>query len=186
MYLSEAILAMEMNLRSTCMMLEAVRNNQVEKAVDLDWLPMQDHLAQCVTTRTIDECSTAEDCLKYLEQLYKGLTEAMEHYENANEKVGSINLEVAQFVDMLMGYIGHSFPENYVECARECLDAYEQMPIDSVEDKCVDNFISWRRKVLNKFDDILKKHNIDITNKGDWSICEAYLVEWLGRKYWKE
>ena len=55
MYLSEAILAMEMNLRSTCMMLEAVRNNQVDKAVDLDWLPMQDHLAQCVTTRTIDE-----------------------------------------------------------------------------------------------------------------------------------
>jgi hypothetical protein len=78
MYLSDAILAMEMNLRSTCMMLEAVRNNQVEKAVDLDWLPMQDHLAQCVTTRTIDESSTAEDCLKYLEHLYKGLTEAME------------------------------------------------------------------------------------------------------------
>ena len=185
MYLSDAILAMKMNLRSTCMMLEAVRNNQVDKAVDLDWLPMQDHLAQCVTTRTIDECSTAEDCLKYLEQLHKGLTEAMEHYENANEKVGSINSEVAQFVDMLMGYIGHSFPENYVECARECLDAYEQIPIDPEEDKGVDSFNSWRRMVLNKFDDILKKHNIDITNKGDWSIREAYLAEWLGRKYWK-
>ena len=84
-----------------------------------------------------------------------------------------------------MGYIGHSFPENYVECARECLDAYEQIPIDPDEDKGVDNFNSWRRMVLNKFDDILKKHNIDITNKGDWSIREAYLAEWLGRKYWK-
>ena len=32
---------------------------------------------------------------------------------------------------------------------------------------------------------LLKKYDIDITEKGEWSIREGYLVEWLDRKYWK-
>ena len=186
MYLSDAIDAMEMNLRSTCMMLEAVRHNQIDKAVMYDWLPMQDHLAQCVTPNTMYDKTSVKGCLVYLKQLYKGLTEAMEHYEKGNDKVGASNLEVTEFVDMLIGYIGHNFPDNYVACARECVKAYEQTPIDADEDKNDENFISWRRKVLDKFDAILNKHEIDITNKGEWCIREGYLVEWLGRKYWKE
>jgi hypothetical protein len=186
MYLSDAIDAMEMNLRSTCMMLEAVRNNQVGKAVDIDWLPMQDHLSQCVPTITIHQDSTVKDCLKYLEQLYKGLTEAMEHYEKGNDVVGANNPEVAEFVDMLIGYIGHSYPGNYVDCARECIRAYELTPIDPDEEKNDENFTKWKHTVLNKFNEILKKHKIDITNKGEWTIRVGYLEEWLGRKYWKE
>ena len=186
MYLSDAIKSIEMNLRSTCMMLEAVRNNQVEKAVEYDWLPMQDHLAQCVTTGTIYDRSSVEDCLEYLGQLYKGLSEAMKHYKNGWHKVGMTEPEVTHMTDMLYGFIGHSFADNYVSCARECIKAYEHTPIDPDEEKNDANFNKWRRTVLDKFDAILKRHEIDITNNGEWSIREAYLVEWLGRKYWKE
>ena len=93
MYLSEAIKAMEMNLRSTCMMLEAVKNNQVDKAIDYDWLPMQDHLAQCVPTVTISRDSSVEDCLTYLGELYKGLTKAWNHYQKGNRVLGVLECE---------------------------------------------------------------------------------------------
>ena len=185
MYLSEAIKAMEMNLRSTCMMLEAVRNNQVDKAIDYDWLPMQDHLALCIPTITISEESSVEDCLKYLGQLYKGLTKAMAHYKKGNRIVGDVDCDVVYMVDMLYGLIGHRFNEDYVNCARECVKAYNQTPIDPNEEKNDENARIWRRKVLDKFGVILKKYDIDITEKGEWSIREGYLVEWLDRKYWK-
>jgi hypothetical protein len=186
MYLSEAIKAMEMNLRSTCMMLEAVRNNQVDKAIDYDWLPMQDHLALCIPTITISEESSVEDCLKYLGQLYKGLTKAMAHYKKGNRVLGVLECEEAYMIDMLYGFIGHQFNEDYVKCARECVKAYNQTPINPNEEKNDENFIKWRRTVLNKFNEILKKYKIDITNKGEWSIRVGYLEEWLGRKYWKD
>ena len=186
MYLNDAIKSMEMNLRSTCMMLEVVRHNQIDKAVEYDWLPMQDHLVQCVTPNTMYDGTSIKDCLQYMEQLYKGLTKAMQHYKNSWNKVRMNEPEVTYMTDMLYGFIGHSFADNYVSCARECIKAYEQTPIDPDEEKNDANFNKWRRTVLDKFDAILKRHEIDITNNGEWSIREGYLVEWLGRKYWKE
>ena len=73
-----------------------------------------------------------------------------------------------------------------MKCARECVKAYNQTPINPNEEKNDENFIKWRRTVLNKFNEILKKYKIDITNKGEWSIRVGYLEEWLGRKYWKD
>ena len=163
MYLSEAIKAMEMNLRSTCMMLEAVRNNQVDKAIDYDWLPMQDHLALCIPTITICEESSVEDCLKYLGQQYKGLTKAMAHYKKGNRIVGDVDCDVVYMVDMLYGLIGHQFNEDYVNCARECVKAYNQTPIDPNEEKNDENARIWRRKVLDKFGRDLT----DIASKGE-------------------
>ena len=186
MYLSEAIKAMEMNLRSTCMMLETVRHNQIDKAVDYDWLPMQDHLAQCVHGVHICQESSVEDCLEYLEQLYKGLTKAWDHYEKGNRVLGVLECEEAYMIDMLYGFIGHQFNEDYVNCARECVKAYNQTPINPNEVKNDENAYAWRRKVLDKFCAILKKYDIDITENGEWSIREGYLVEWLDRKYWSE
>ena len=186
MYLDEAIKVMEMNLRSTCMMLETVRHNQVEKAICYDWLPMQDHLAQCIPTVTISPESSVENCLEYLEQLYKGLTKAMAHYQKGNRIVGDVGCDVVYMVDMLYGLIGHQFNEDYVNCARECVKAYNQTPIDPHEKKSDENAHIWRNKVLDKFDVILKKYDIDITENGKWSIREGYLVEWLNRKYWSD
>ena len=77
MYLSDAILAMEMNLRSTCMMLEVVRRQQLKRVMDEHYLPMQDFLADL--EEHIDERSDAEMCLDYMKRLYKGLKHADEH-----------------------------------------------------------------------------------------------------------
>jgi len=186
MYLDEAIKVIEMNLRSTCMMLETVKHNQIDKAIDYDWLPMQDHLAQSVYGVHICQESSVEDCLKYLGQLYKGLTQAWNHYQKGNRVLGDLACDEAHMIDMLYGFIGHQFNEEYVACARELVEAYKQTPIDPDEEQNDENAYKWRRKVLDNFCDILKKHDIDITENGEWSIREAYLVEWLDRKYWND
>ena len=85
MYLSDAILAMEMNLRSTCMMLEVVRRQQLKRVMDEHYLPMQDFLADL--EEHIDERSDAEMCLDYMKRLYKGLKHADEHVALAGRNI---------------------------------------------------------------------------------------------------
>ena len=184
MQLDEAVKAIGMNLRSTCMILESVRNDQVDKAIESDWLPMQDHLALSVRD-SIYEGSSVKDCLNYLEQMHDGLSQALAHYKMGSTKVGCQKEDVMYMVDMLYGYIGHQFEDNYVECARECIKAYDETPIDPDEEINTENAAIWRGKVLAKFNAILKKHHIDISESTGFDIRYGYLIEWLNRKYWK-
>ena len=180
----EAKELLENSVRCVAMAMEQIRHRMIDHVMERNE-PMQDHLALCIPTITISEESSVEDCLKYLGQLYKGLTKAMAHYKKGNRIVGDVDCDVVYMVDMLYGLIGHQFNEDYVNCARECVKAYNQTPIDPNEEKNDENARIWRRKVLDKFGVILKKYDIDITEKGEWSIREGYLVEWLDRKYWK-
>ena len=183
MYLDDAINTIKMNLRSTCMMLEVVRNEQLDKAIYYDHLPMQDHLAQCVPTKTIYEESSIEDCLEYLGQLYKGLKEASDHVKRAYNITPISQPEVADFVDMLWGFIGHKFPDNYVACAKECCGVYERLQPKYRGVKSDKKRQEWQREVMIEIDKICKKHKVKFTIDGEWTLSEGYLMEWLCRKY---
>ena len=183
MYLNVAIKTMEMNIRSLCMMLEVVRKEQLNKVVADDWLPMQDHFAECVPAFRIHENSSVDSCLEYLKELYKGMKQALKHYELACEKDLILEPDVIQIVDMFWGFIGHPFLDNYVACARECYGAYMKMLPDPKEEKNDENQLKWARKVMAAFEPIIKKHDVKLDFDGEWTLNEGYLMEWLRRKY---
>ena len=183
MYLDVAVKTIEMNIRSLCMMLDVVRKEQLNKVAADDWLPMQDHFAECVPGLPIHESSSVKSCLEYLKTLYKGLKDALEHYKSANEKDLILEPDVIQIVDMLWGYIGHGFPDDYVACARECYEAYKKLPPDPTEEKNDENQLKWARQVMTAFEPIIKKHDVNLDFEGEWTLNEGYLMEWLRRKY---
>ena len=113
MYLIEAVKTIEMNLRSTCMMLEVVRNQQLDRAIENDWLPMQDHLAQCVPCTTMYFDSSVKDCIEYLERVYDGLKRAEEHVSLAYKKDLMVHPEVAYIADMLWSDICNQYPNTF-------------------------------------------------------------------------
>ena len=176
MYLDEAVIAMEMNLRSVCMMLEVVRRQQLEKAKEEHYLPMQDFLADL--EENIDERTDPETCLDYMKSLYKGLKYADEHVKLARRSYIMEDPEEANLVDILFGSVYHNFPDNYAQCARECYVAYQRMlPVDP--DSSDKTRRKWIAEVMHEFERIAKKHNVKIVLKGKWRINESYLAEWL-------
>ena len=183
MYLVESVKTFEMNIRSLCMMLEVVRNEQLDRAVDYDWLPMQDHLAQCVPCKTMYFDSSVKECLEYLEQLYKGLTRAEEHVSLAYKKDLMMHSEVAYIADMLWGDIINEYPNNYVACAKDCYRVYERLQPKYRGKKSDKMRLEWQREVMTEIDKICKKHKVKFTIDGEWTLSEGYLMEWLGRKY---
>jgi hypothetical protein len=183
MYLNDAIKTIEMTLRSTCMMLEVVRNEQIDKAVFYDHLPLQDHFAQCVPPMTMYEDSSGEECLEYLGHFYKGLKEAREHEITAYRKGVMQEPNVVYIVDMLRGFIGHGFPDNYVACAKECYRVYERLKPKYRGIKSDKRRLEWQREVMTEIDKLCKKHKVKFTIDGEWTLSEGYLMDWLGRKY---
>ncbi len=182
MYLDEAVIAMEMNLRSVCMMLEVVRRQQLEKAKEEHYLPMQDFLADL--EENIDERTDPETCLDYMKSLYKELKYADEHVKLARRSYIMEDPEEANLVDILFGSVYHNFPDNYAQCARECYDAYQRMlPVDP--DSSDKTRRKWIAEVMHEFERIAKKHNVKIVLKGKWRINESYLAEWLNYKFWE-
>ena len=182
MYLSDAILAMEMNLRSVCMMLEVVRRQQLKRVMSEHYLPMQDFSADL--EEHIDERSDAETCLDYMKRLYKGLKYADEHVALARRNHIIEDTEEANLADMLFGGIEHNFPDNLARCARECYDAYQRMlpvqPDDSDETRH-----KWIAEVMQEFERIARKHSVNLVLNSKWRINEGYLTEWLNYKFWE-
>ena len=183
MYLDDAIRTIEMTLRSTCMMLEVVRNEQIDKAICYDHLPLQDHFAQCVPPKTMYEGSSIEECLEYLRRFYKGLKEAREHEIIAYRKGVMHEPDVVYITDMLRGFIGHGFPDNYVACAKECYAVYERLQPKYRGVKSDKKRLEWQREVMTEIDKICRKHKVKFTIDGEWTLSEGYLMEWLCRKY---
>ena len=182
MFLDEAVIAMEMNLRSVCMMLEVVRQQQLKKAMREHYLPMQDLLANL--EENIDERTDPETCLDYMKSLYKGLKYADEHVKLARRSYIMEDPEEANLVDILFGSVYHNFPDNYAQCARECYVAYQRMlPVDP--DSSDKTRRKWIAEVMHEFERIAKKHNVKIVLKGKWRINESYLAEWLNYKFWE-
>ena len=185
MYLIEAVKTIEMNLRSTCMMLEVVRNQQLDRAIENDWLPMQDHLAQCVPGNTMWLNSSVKDCVEYLERVYDGLKRAEEHVSLAYKMNLMLHPEVAYIADMLWSDICNKYPNNYVACAKECYKVYEQLKPKYGGVKSDKFRLEWQREMMMEFDKICKKHKVKFTIHGEWSLSEGYLMDWLGRKYYE-
>lgn len=183
MYLVESVKTIEMNLRSTCMMLEVVRNQHLDRAIEYDWLPMQDHLAQCVPCKTMYLDSSVKDCLEYLDKLYTGLKRAEEHESLAYKMDLMTHSEVACIADMLWGDIWNQYPKNYVACAKECYKTYERLQPKYRGVKSDKKRLEWQREVMTEIDKICKKHKVNFTIDGEWTLSEGYLMEWLCRKY---
>ena len=182
MFLDEAVIAMEMNLRSVCMMLEVVRQQQLKKAMREHYLPMQDFLADL--EENIDERTDPETCLDYMKSLYKGLKHADEHVKLARKSFFMEDPEEANLADMLFGSVYHNFSDNYAQCARECYGAYQRMlPVES--DDSDETRRKWIAGVMKEFERIAKKHNVNLDLNGKWRINEYYLAEWLNYKFWE-
>jgi hypothetical protein len=85
MYLDEALKTMRMGLISQCMMLEVVRDKEIDKVAG-EYLPMQDHLAECTWAQVPNLTWDVKECLDYLSKLHEGLTQAFEHGQLAARK----------------------------------------------------------------------------------------------------
>ena len=88
--------------------MEQIRHREIEKVMDDDE-PMQDFLAECCCTIRPHEGSTAEDCIKYLDRLYKGFSEASEHTILMNRNYAFERDKVLHFLERTTG--NRTFPK---------------------------------------------------------------------------
>jgi hypothetical protein len=91
--------------------------------------------------------------------------------------------DVVYIVDMLRGFIGHGFPDNYVACAKECYRVYERLKPKYRGIKSDKRRLEWQREVMTEIDKLCKKHKVKFSIDGEWTLSEGYLMDWLGRKY---
>ena len=182
----EAKVLLRQSLICLAMSMEQIRLRETEKCIGYDE-PMQDHLAQCTSTKVPYEMSSVEDCCEYLNRLYKGFEEASNHEIQMEKKFMMADFDVAHICDMVMGYIGHDFPEDLVECAREINNvADELLPPFS---KHIQNDKGCKKLLgsfLKKADEIIKRHHLQTWKDGEYSLPLGYLHDWMRRRYWEE
>lgn len=170
-----------MGLISQCMMLEVVRNKEIEKVAG-DYMPMQDHLAECTWAEVPFEGWDVKECLDYLNKLHKGLTQAFEHGQLAIKKGLARNFEIAIIADMLWGSIYNDYPDHLVLCAREVKDVVEKMtPKKAKKDK--ESRLKWQRMVMKEIKIICDKHEVSFPIDKEWTIQESYMMAWLENIY---
>ena len=182
----EAKILLRQSLRCLAMSMEQIRLREIEKVAGVDE-PMQDHLAQCTCTLTPYEGSSVEDCCEYLKKLYMGFEEASNHEILLERKFEMASFDVAHICDMIMGFIGHEFPENLIKCARE-IDAlvYKTLPAKDLYEKSDTMCKNVVNSFLKKADKVIEKHGYKNWKDGEYSLSLGYLGEWMKRKYWEE
>jgi len=180
MYLEEALMALRLELSSLCMLMESVRQEQIDKVAG-EYLPMQDHLAECTYASNPRLEWSVEESLEYLGRLYKGLKESLEHGRLAEKKGLSLDFEVAIIADMLWGSIYNNYPDYLLACAREVWEKVQKMPPPKV--KITDKKrLKWQRAVMKEVAKICDKHGVDLPIDGEWTIQEGYMMEWLMKR----
>ena len=165
--------------------MEQIRLRETEKCVGFDE-PMQDHLAQCTHNRHPHEYSTVKECLEYLELLYKGFKTASDHEILLEKRFKLAELETGQICDMIMGFIGHGFPDDLVACAKEVKELSEKFL--SHKDYRMKSDESCRIVVggfLKAASEVIEKHGYKTWEYGTYSLPLAYLGSWMVRKYWE-
>ena len=175
------------SLRCLAMSMEQIRLREIEKVAGYDE-PMQDHLAQCTCgVSTPYEGSSVENCCEYLQKLYKGFEEASNHEILLESKFEMASFDVAHICDMIMGFIGHEFPENLIRCAREIDElAYKTLPAKDLyvkSDTMCKNVVAC---FLKRADKVIEKHGYKNWKTGEYSLSLGYLGEWMKRKYWAQ
>jgi hypothetical protein len=183
----EAKNLLEESVRCVARTMEQIRLREIEKIEGYDE-PMQDHLAECTWAEVPHDETSFEDCLKYLERLHEGFRIAAEHEDLAWEiaKKNKYDFNLTHIADMVMGMVGHGFPDYLVECAKE-INAEAKKVLPSGK------FVRSKKgceKVLDKFvpkaADIIKKHHLQTWEDGHYSLPLGYLQSWMARNYWRE
>lgn len=177
MYLDEVLKTLRMGLVSQCMMLEVVLDKEIDKVAG-EYLPMQDHLAECTWAKHPNLNWGVKECLDYLEKLYGGLSQAFIHGQLAKSKGLGPDFEIAKIADMLWGSIYNEYPDDLVNCAKEVRDKVKEMTPKKAKNTSEACF-EWKKKVLKEIKKICDKYEIDFPIYREWTIQEGYIVEWL-------
>ena len=174
------------SLRCLARNMEQIRLREIDKVRDDDE-PMQDFLAECCCTLRPHEGSSAEDCIKYLDRLYKGFQEASEHTILMNRKYESAELDKAHLCDIIFGGIGHGFPKKLMRCASKVNDLANELIAErkncrksnKMRDRVVGSFVTRAEKMIDKY-------GYKDWEDGHYSLSLGYLASWMQRKYWNE
>ena len=97
-------------------------------------------------------------------------------------KFDGSDYDVAHICDMVMGFIGHGFPDGLVACAREINDVAKRllkakahfMKGDRFCEQVVTDF-------LTQAEAIMKKHGFKDWKDGEYSLSMGYLASWMQR-----
>ena len=180
----EATKLMENSVCCLARMMEQIRLRETEKAIGYDE-PMQDHLAQCTLSATPYVGMDFEKCLDYLKDLHKGLLEAAEHEIEMERKFSLVDLEVGHICDMVMGFIGHGFPDDLVACAQEIYQVVKEvLPRGNSYIKSDEGCQKMLEAFIPKTKDIIEKYGYKTWREGAYSLPLGYLESWICREYW--
>ena len=180
----EAKVLLENSLRCLAISMEQIRLREIDKVVGREE-PMQDYLAECTRCIQPYQETSAEDCLNYLKNLYRGFCEASDHTDQIEGKFSVDEYELGNVCDMIMGHIEHDFPDNLVECAREIYKlAINVMPAKDLYAKskslCEHVVASFEKQAAK----IIEDHGCKTWNDGEYSLPLSYLGSWMERVYW--
>ena len=182
-YEAKHLLADSLRCLARCM--EQIRLREIEKVVGNDEV-MQDHLAQCTWCRVPYDDMSVEDCCDYLTKLYRGFEEASNHEIETERKFSMGNFEIAHICDMINNYIGHGYPDNLVDCAREIWDmAQKIMPAKCAYEKSETLCNHVVGCFLKRAEKIIKEHGYKNWEDGEYSLTLGYLGSWMKQYYWK-
>ena len=184
----EAKNLLEESVRCVARAMEQIRLREIEKIEGYDE-PMQDHLAECTWAEVPHDETSFEDCLKYLERLHEGFRIAAEHEDLACEiaKKNKYDFDLTHIADMVMGMVGHGYPDNLVNCAKEINGvALKLLPPGEKYVKCGKGCEKILIAFMREADEIIKKFHLQTWGDDDFSLPLAYLHDWMKRKYWNE
>lgn len=180
----EAKVLMEDSVRCLARMMEQIRLREIGKVVGDDE-PMQDHLAQCVSPVPPYEGMSFEDCMEYLKDLHDGFKEASDHEIKMGRTFSPAEIELGHICDMVMGFIGHGFPDELIACAHEIKNLVPaRLPAKDLyvkSDTMCKHVVAHLQK---EAETIIKKHGYKTWADGDYSLPLVYLSTWFRKQYW--
>ncbi len=177
MELIEANELVQNSIRSLAMLVETVRQEQIDKVVGVNE-PMQDHLAECYVGCTLYEGTDIGDCCDFLKHVADGLNEAAEHSVLQAEQ--RLNGTEGMIVDMLEGMVVNCYEREYGAAAKEILVCLKQMRTTGcmTEKEFVTQAMEMVRRVCGK-------HGVRLSDE-KLSIQELYFISWLKRVFRQE
>ena len=183
----EAKVLMEDSVCCLARMMEQIRLREIEKAADLHDEPLQDHLAECTSAIAPFEGMDFNNCLEYLKNLHEGFKVASDHEDKVERLVVLDDYDATHICDMVMGFIGHGFPQDLMSCASEikrmARDLLRSKKSHTRSDKGCQKLLE---EFVPKAEEIITKHGYKLWNDGQYSLPLGYLQSWMELRYWNK
>lgn len=141
---------------------------------------VQDYYAEHCTTNTINTQDAAK-CEAFIHSVLDSIKTVCQHQQQGREL--GLNDEELRIVDALWGWMPHPYEPPYVDAAREIYQTVEANLPSPTTIRSRNGFMIFKKPLMEKFETVVRKYDLDIDLTDTYNITIGYLTEWLWVKY---